>query len=174
MNDYDFSRLNDKEFEVLCTDFIGAREKITFERFKAGPDEGVDGRHFTSTKAEWILQAKHWVALALIVLIISMHAIPSTADIALGLKGFAIIAIAFGGSIFLLQMIPFQGEGIAMAFIITVADFTAHYLEIGMWHALYGAITVVILSVAASVVLILPPAFIYRLKLFWDGARGHI
>lgn len=62
MNDYDFSRLNDKEFEVLCTDLIGAREKITFERFKAGPDEGVDGRHFTSTKAEWILQAKHWVS----------------------------------------------------------------------------------------------------------------
>lgn len=32
MNDYDFSRLNDKEFEVLCTDLIGAQEGVRFER----------------------------------------------------------------------------------------------------------------------------------------------
>ncbi len=113
-------------------------------------------------------------ALALLVLVISMHAIPSTADIALGLKGFAIIAVAFGGLVFLLQMIPFQGEGVAMAFIIKAADFVARYLEIGMWHALNGAVTVVTLSVVASVVLILLPAFFFHLKSFWDGARGHV
>ncbi|RMO86309.1 hypothetical protein ALQ33_00738 [Pseudomonas syringae pv. philadelphi] len=28
VNDYDFSRLNDKEFEVLCTDLIGAEKGI--------------------------------------------------------------------------------------------------------------------------------------------------
>ncbi|XBT45919.1 restriction endonuclease [Pseudomonas viridiflava] len=62
MNDYDFSRLNDKEFEVLCTDLISASEGVRFERFKAGRDSGVDGRYFSSNGGEWILQAKHWAA----------------------------------------------------------------------------------------------------------------
>ncbi|MDD0976860.1 restriction endonuclease [Pseudomonas fontis] len=62
MNDYDFSRLNDKEFEVLCTDLIGASEGVRFERFKPGRDQGVDGRYFSPDGGEWILQAKHWAA----------------------------------------------------------------------------------------------------------------
>ncbi|UVL01687.1 restriction endonuclease [Pseudomonas sp. B21-047] len=62
MNDYDFSRLNDKEFEVLCTDLIGASEGVRFERFKPGRDQGVDGRYFSPNGGEWILQAKHWAA----------------------------------------------------------------------------------------------------------------
>lgn len=62
MNDYDFSRLNDKEFEVLCTDLIGAAEGVRFERFKPGRDGGVDGRYFSPDGGEWILQAKHWAA----------------------------------------------------------------------------------------------------------------
>ncbi|HGM4118402.1 TPA: hypothetical protein ACKPED_004853 [Pseudomonas aeruginosa] len=113
-------------------------------------------------------------ALALLVLVVSMHAIPSTADIALGLKGFTIISVAFGGLIFLLQMIPFQGEGVAMEFIIEAAGLVARYLEICMWHALKGAVTVVTLSVVASVVLILIPACFFQLKSFWEGARGHV
>jgi hypothetical protein len=59
VNDYDFSRLNDKEFEVLCADLIGADKCVRFERFKPGRDGGVDGRFFTPTGTEWILQAKH-------------------------------------------------------------------------------------------------------------------
>lgn len=62
MNDYDFSRLNDKEFEVLCADLIGAEEGVRFERFKAGRDGGVDGRYFSPNGGEWILQAKHWAS----------------------------------------------------------------------------------------------------------------
>ncbi|WDM57712.1 restriction endonuclease [Pseudomonas sp. NEEL19] len=62
MNDYDFSRLNDKEFEVLCTDLISAEEGVRFERFKPGRDGGVDGRYFSPNEGEWILQAKHWAA----------------------------------------------------------------------------------------------------------------
>ncbi|WP_432780616.1 hypothetical protein QZH44_30395 (plasmid) [Pseudomonas corrugata] len=113
-------------------------------------------------------------ALALLVLVVTMHAIPSTADIALGLKGLAIIAITFGGFIFLLQMIPSQGEGVAMALITKAADWVVRNLEIGMWHALQGAVTVVTLSVLASVIFILLPAFFSHLKSFWDGARGQI
>lgn len=60
MNDYDFSRLNDKEFEVLSTDLISAYHGNRFERFKSGRDGGVDGRFFSPDDGEWILQAKHW------------------------------------------------------------------------------------------------------------------
>lgn len=59
MNDYDFSRLNDKEFEVFCADLISADKCVRFERFRPGRDGGVDGRFFTFTGTEWILQAKH-------------------------------------------------------------------------------------------------------------------
>ncbi|MFJ7007926.1 restriction endonuclease [Pseudomonas putida] len=65
MNDYDFSRLNDKEFEVLCTDIIGAAEGVRYERFKPGRDGGVDGRCFSPNGGEWILQAKHWASTPL-------------------------------------------------------------------------------------------------------------
>ena len=65
MNEYDFSRLNDKEFEVFCTDLLGAREGVRFERFKPGRDGGVDGRYFKSEGNEWVLQCKHWVSTPL-------------------------------------------------------------------------------------------------------------
>ncbi|OBS33030.1 restriction endonuclease [Pseudomonas syringae] len=65
MNEYDFSRLNDKEFEVFCTDLLSAREGVRFERFKPGRDGGVDGRYFKSEGDEWILQCKHWISTPL-------------------------------------------------------------------------------------------------------------
>lgn len=65
MNEYDFSRLNDKEFEVFCTDLLSAREGFRFERFKPGRDGGVDGRYFKSEGDEWILQCKHWISTPL-------------------------------------------------------------------------------------------------------------
>jgi hypothetical protein len=60
MTDYDFSTLNDKEFEVLCADVLGAREGKRFERFKPGKDAGVDGRFFAADAKEVVLQCKHW------------------------------------------------------------------------------------------------------------------
>jgi hypothetical protein len=65
VSDYDFSRLNDKEFEVFCADLLSAREGVRFERFKPGRDAGVDGRFFRSEGDEWILQCKHWVSTPL-------------------------------------------------------------------------------------------------------------
>ena len=47
MSDYDFSTLNDKEFEVLCADVLSTVHGHRFERFKPGKDAGVDGRYFT-------------------------------------------------------------------------------------------------------------------------------
>ena len=60
MTDYDFKSLNDKEFEIFCTDLLGEVEGRRFERFKAGRDSGVDGRYFTAEGKEVVLQCKHW------------------------------------------------------------------------------------------------------------------
>ncbi|SEI08034.1 hypothetical protein SAMN05660691_03424 [Rheinheimera pacifica] len=62
MNDYDFSQLNDKEFEVMCADLLGYEESVRYERFKPGKDAGVDGRFFSATGNETILQCKHWAS----------------------------------------------------------------------------------------------------------------
>lgn len=60
MADYDFSTLNDKEFETLCADLLSTSHGHRFERFKPGKDAGVDGRYFKSDGGEVILQCKHW------------------------------------------------------------------------------------------------------------------
>lgn len=65
MSDYDFRKLNDKEFEVMCADLLGAAEGVRYERFKAGRDAGVDGRFFMPKGGEAILQCKHWVSTPL-------------------------------------------------------------------------------------------------------------
>lgn len=60
MADYDFSTLNDKEFETLCADLLSTIHGHRFERFKPGKDAGVDGRYFKTDGSEVILQCKHW------------------------------------------------------------------------------------------------------------------
>lgn len=69
MSDYDFKTLNDKEFEILCCDLLGSHLGFRIERFKAGKDQGVDGRFFSSNKNEVILQCKHWAGTPTIQLI---------------------------------------------------------------------------------------------------------
>lgn len=77
VSDYDFSRLNDKEFEVFCADLLSAREGVRFERFKPGRDAGVDGRFYRSEGDEWILQCKHWVSTPLEKLVKSITSLES-------------------------------------------------------------------------------------------------
>ncbi|MCE1175882.1 MAG: restriction endonuclease [Burkholderiales bacterium] len=60
MSNYDFRQLNDKEFEGFCTDLLGVALGCRIERFKPGRDSGVDGRYFSSSGNEVILQCKHW------------------------------------------------------------------------------------------------------------------
>lgn len=59
--DYDFSQLNDKEFEILTVDLLSAIYETQIERFKPGRDEGVDGRFFSDNGKETIIQCKHYL-----------------------------------------------------------------------------------------------------------------
>lgn len=72
MSDYDFSSLNDKEFEDLSTDLLSCHLNSRIERFKVGRDSGVDGRFFSSEGDEVIIQCKHWRKSGLAALIRSI------------------------------------------------------------------------------------------------------
>lgn len=57
---YDFSKLNDREFEALGASIIGRALDIRTEIFKPGKDEGIDGRFWIDDR-KGIIQCKHWV-----------------------------------------------------------------------------------------------------------------
>ncbi len=73
MSDYDFSSLNDKEFEELVVDLLTCHLGTTVERFKSGRDGGVDGRFFSASGDEVIVQCKHWIKSGLPALIRSIE-----------------------------------------------------------------------------------------------------
>lgn len=56
---YDFANLSPVEFESLCVDLVSAETGLNFERFSAGADGGIDGRH-SSSNCKTIIQAKHY------------------------------------------------------------------------------------------------------------------
>ncbi|UXC28775.1 restriction endonuclease [Aliarcobacter butzleri] len=60
MIDYDFSTLNDKEFENLSIELISIDKGKKFERFKQGKDGGIDGKFNDDGKQE-IIQCKHYL-----------------------------------------------------------------------------------------------------------------
>ncbi|MFY9104427.1 MULTISPECIES: nSTAND3 domain-containing NTPase [Aliarcobacter] len=60
MIDYDFSTLNDKEFENLSIELISIDKGKKFERFKQGKDGGIDGKFSDDGKQE-IIQCKHYL-----------------------------------------------------------------------------------------------------------------
>ncbi|WP_457097674.1 nSTAND3 domain-containing NTPase [Lysobacter sp. P5_B9] len=57
--EYDFSVLNDRDFEILANDLLSKHFGEKIERFKPGKDKGVDGRWF-SASGEVVLQYKNW------------------------------------------------------------------------------------------------------------------
>ena len=72
MNDYDFSTLNDKEFENISLDLISRDRDKRYERFKVGKDGGVDGRFYKDDGKEEIVQCKHYLKTGLAGLISSL------------------------------------------------------------------------------------------------------
>jgi hypothetical protein len=59
--EYDFSKLNDREFEILVASVIEKKLKNKVEIFKPGRDGGVDGRFWIGDKKEGIIQCKHYI-----------------------------------------------------------------------------------------------------------------
>jgi adenylate kinase family enzyme len=59
MSDYNFSSINDKDFEELSVDLLSKKLNRSIERFKPGKDAGVDGRFFSDNGGENIIQCKH-------------------------------------------------------------------------------------------------------------------
>ena len=73
MIDYDFSTLNDKEFENLSIDLISKDKNKRFERFKAGKDCGIDGRFYHDDDSQEIIQCKHYLKTGFNGLITSLN-----------------------------------------------------------------------------------------------------
>lgn len=62
MNNYDFSTLNDKEFEQIAKDLLNAKHNLGLQDFKIGKDKGVDLRFSTSKNNNSVVaQVKHYV-----------------------------------------------------------------------------------------------------------------
>lgn len=59
--EYDFSKLNDREFEILAASVIEKELKNKVEIFKSGRDGGVDGRFWIGEKNEGIIQCKRYL-----------------------------------------------------------------------------------------------------------------
>lgn len=61
MNNYDFSTLNDKEFEQISKDLLNAKFNLKLQSFKVGKDKGVDLIFSTEKNNNSIVvQAKHY------------------------------------------------------------------------------------------------------------------
>lgn len=58
--EYNFSKLNDREFEALGASIIENILNIRVEIFKSGKDGGVDGRFWINKTKEGIIQCKHY------------------------------------------------------------------------------------------------------------------
>ena len=73
MVDYDFSSLNDKEFENISIELISRDQEKRFERFKEGKDGGIDGRFYRHDGKEEIIQCKHYLKSGFDVLMASLQ-----------------------------------------------------------------------------------------------------
>jgi hypothetical protein len=61
MPNYNFSVLNDKEFEELTRDLLNKKFNTDFQSFKAGRDGGIDLRYSSNLKNNFqIVQVKHY------------------------------------------------------------------------------------------------------------------
>lgn len=58
--EYDFLKLNDRDFEYLAADIIAKYLSVRVEKFKKGKDGGVDGRFWIGDSHEGIIQCKHF------------------------------------------------------------------------------------------------------------------
>ncbi|WP_419782844.1 restriction endonuclease [Malaciobacter marinus] len=72
MTDYDFSILNDKEFENISIELVSINKEKRFERFKGGRDGGIDGRFYSNNGKQEVIQCKHYLGTGFSGLITSL------------------------------------------------------------------------------------------------------
>ncbi|MFD2827536.1 restriction endonuclease [Leeuwenhoekiella polynyae] len=61
MTNYNFTTLNDKEFEELARDLLSRKLNIELQSFRTGKDKGIDLRYSTvSDENEIVVQVKHY------------------------------------------------------------------------------------------------------------------
>jgi hypothetical protein len=111
--------------------------------------------------------------LLVLALIVSMHAIPSMADIVSGLRGLIMLIIflalaAIGVELF------WTYEGRFDTQVAPLLEQAVQYIERALWCALHGAVSMVTLAIAGGILLIVLPAVVLYCVDFVRGARGKV
>lgn len=112
-------------------------------------------------------------SVALLVLIISMHAIPSLADIVTGLRGLIMLAMFLALAVLAVELFGVYESQIGERFSNLVA-WSLSWVERSLWTMLYGAVSMVTLAIAGGILLILLPSAALHGVEFARGARGKI
>jgi len=109
----------------------------------------------------------------LLATIISMHAIPSLADIKSGLRGL-IVLVGFAAAVAVaIDLFWVYGPDVGKDLDSIVRVVTLQ-IERGMWAALYGAVSLVTLTILGGLALIVIPSLCLQVVQFIRGARGDI
>lgn len=109
----------------------------------------------------------------LLATIVSMHAIPSLADIKSGLRGL-IVLVGFAAAVAVaIDLFWVYGPDVGKDLDSIVRVVTLQ-IEMGMWGALYGAVSLVTLTMLGGLALIVIPSLCLQVVQFIRGARGDI
>ena len=146
------------------------------------PDSGVGhivgwlaGVVVGTALAAWAQAMTGPVGLGAVLLatIISMHAIPSLADIKSGLRGL-IVLVGFAAAVAVaIDLFWVYGPDVGKDLDSIVRVVTLQ-IERGMWGALYGAVSLVTLTILGGLALIVIPSLCLQVVQFIRGARGDI
>ena len=109
---------------------------------------------------------------ALVVLIISLHAIPSLADVRVGLKGFLLLAVFVAALLLASEFLPTDHSLLERVAILV--GMAREWMQITLRYVLFGAVAVVTLAFLATVVFILLPAACSYSIAFIRGATGRL
>lgn len=128
----------------------------------------------TISAASSMLFSGGWgVCAVVLAMIISMHAIPSVADILSGVRGLSVTMIFTAAAVLAFELLwTFESE-IGARFGNVVEQIVGH-IENGLWVALFGAVSMVTMAMVGGVVLILVPTLCLYVVAFIRGARGKI
>jgi len=109
----------------------------------------------------------------LLAMIVSMHAIPSLADITAGMRGLIILMLMAGAVAIACDLFWVYESELGKSFGDLLVRVINH-IEYGLWMAVYGVVAVLIMAVLGGVVLILVPSAGWYGVEFVQGARGKI